>query len=71
MTFFGPVANAAQGGHSSPVFDLAVGFVVLILAWSVYFDPKRRKDANIWVLVGISAICAVFIIAGIATILHH
>jgi len=70
MTFFGPVGSAARGGHSNPIFDLAVGFVVLILAWSVYFDPKRRKDANIWILLGISTICAVFIFFGFAEIFH-
>jgi hypothetical protein len=33
MIYFGSVSEAAKGGHSSPTFDLVVGFAVLLLTW--------------------------------------
>jgi len=30
---FGPVAEAAKGGHSNAIFNLAVGTCVLALTW--------------------------------------
>ena len=65
MTFFGPVAEAAHGGHSSPAFDLIVGFGVLALTWVGYFKKEERPKASIWIAISISAICAVFIGSGI------
>jgi hypothetical protein len=64
MTFFGPVGAAAYGGHNSPVFELIVGFGVFALTWVGYFKKEYPK-ASIWIAVGISAICAVFIGSGI------
>jgi hypothetical protein len=70
MTQFGPVGEAARGGHTSPLFDFLVGFVVLALTWVSFFRKEERKRANIWAAIGISAICAVFIAAGIRELLH-
>jgi hypothetical protein len=70
MTIFGPVANAAHGGHSDPTFDLLVGFAVLALTWFGYLSRKDSpKKVSIWIALAISAICAVFIWSGIATLL--
>jgi hypothetical protein len=65
MMWFGPVTEAARGGHSSPAFDLIVGFGVLALAWVGYLKKEERQKISIWIAIGISAICAVFIYAGI------
>jgi len=70
MTFFGPVAEAAHGGHSSPAFDLIVGFAVLALTWVGYFRKEERRKVSVWIAIAISAICAVFIGAGIWELLR-
>ncbi len=67
---FGPVGNAAHGGHSSPTFDLSVGFAVLALTWIGFWRKEERTAKAIWAAVGISAICAVFIYAGIRVLLE-
>jgi hypothetical protein len=68
MINFGPVGAAARGGHSSPLFDLVVGIGVLVLTWATYF--KKGDRAKFWAAIGISAICGVFIIAGVTELLR-
>jgi hypothetical protein len=70
MTFFGPVGEAAHGGHSSPAFDLIVGFAVLALTWVSYFRREESPKVSVWAAIGVSAICAVFIGAGIWELLR-
>ncbi|QHN03180.1 hypothetical protein FTO74_07215 [Granulicella sp. WH15] len=70
MIIFGPVAEAAHGGHSDPSFDLLVGFAVLALTWIGYFRRESGKPVSIWIAVAISAICAVFIYSGLAALFH-
>jgi hypothetical protein len=70
MFFFGPVDEAARGGHSSPMFDFIVGFAVLALTWVGIFRKEGRNMTSIWIAIGISAICAVFIGAGIVELLR-
>jgi hypothetical protein len=65
MFQYGPVSNAAHGGHSSPAFDLIVGFGVLALTWVGHFRKAERHKTSIWIAIGISAICTVFVGAGI------
>ena len=66
---FGPVAEAARGGHSSPSFDLLVGFSVLAITWFGY--TKRQPKINIWPMIGITANCLLFIIPAIWSLLHR
>ena len=70
MIVFGPVAEAAKGGESSPTFDLCVGFTVLALTWVGYGKQGQDHKISIWVALGISAICAVFIGSGLYTLLR-
>jgi CHASE2 domain-containing sensor protein len=70
MILFGPVAEAAHGGKSSPAFDLCVGFVVLAVTWVGLWRRQERTPLNIWIAVGISAICFVFICSGIRVLLR-
>ena len=65
MVWLGPVSEAAHGGHSSAFFDLIVGFGVLTLTWVGYLKKEERQKISIWIAIGISAICAVFIYSGI------
>jgi len=64
----GPVFNATHGGRSNPWFDLIVGFTVLALTWVGY--GKQESRVSIWIALGITAICAVFIYSGIAGLLR-
>ena len=68
--YFGPVNEAAHGGHSSPAFDLTVGLAVLLLTWVGYVKKEERKKIGIWIAIGISAICGVFIYSGIRELLQ-
>jgi len=70
MIIFGPVGEAAHGGHSSPSFDLIVGLGVLALTWIGYLRKEERQKISIWIAVGISAICTVFIYSGIHEMLR-
>jgi hypothetical protein len=70
MTVFGPVSEAARGGHTSPLFDFLIGFVVLALTWVGFFRKEERKKVNIWAAIGITAICAVLIAAGIRELIQ-
>ena len=69
MNLFGPVDEAARGGHSNPVFDLAVGVGVLALTW---FGYKRNAQprASFWIAVGITVIAGVFIYEGVAELVR-
>lgn len=66
----GLVGSAANGGHSSPTFDLIVGFSVLALTWVGFFRKEERQKASVWSAIEISAICAIFIGAGIRELLR-
>jgi hypothetical protein len=70
MTIFGPVAEAANGGHSSPVFDLFVGFAVLALTWVGYSKRAASGKATLLIALGVSAICAVFIVSGCVALMR-
>jgi hypothetical protein len=70
MVWLGPVSEAAHGGHSSPAFDLIVGFGVLTLTWVGYFKKEERRKISVWIAIGISAICAVFIYSGIKELIR-
>lgn len=70
MIAFGPVAEASKGGPSNPAFDLCVGFAVLALTWFGYSKQRSDRKINIWVALGVSAICAVFIGSGLYTLLR-
>jgi RsiW-degrading membrane proteinase PrsW (M82 family) len=65
MMYFGPVGDAVHGGHSSASFDLIVGVVVLVFTWVGYLKKEERQKISIWIAIGISAICGVFIFSGI------
>jgi hypothetical protein len=70
MIYFGPVAEASHGGHSSPSFDLLVGFSVLAITWFGYFKRDPARPMDIWIRIGISVICGVFIYSGVAALLR-
>lgn len=70
MNLFGPVDEAARGGHSNPVFDLAVGFGVLALTWFNY-KRKAKPRASFWIALGITAIAGIFICTGIAELCRN
>ena len=70
MICFGPVSQASHGGRSSPAFDLIVGFAVLALTWIGYIRTQKRTEVSIWIAIGISVICGVFIYSGIIEMLR-
>jgi len=70
MIYFGPVAEAARGGQSSPTFDLVVGFAVLAITWISHFRKSEHGKSSIWISIGISAICAVFLFSGLSALIH-
>jgi RsiW-degrading membrane proteinase PrsW (M82 family) len=70
MTFFGPVDEAAHGGHSSASFDLVVGFFVLAFTWVGFFKKHERKKVNMWIAIAITAICGVFIFSGVKELIR-
>jgi hypothetical protein len=70
MILSGPVAEAAKGGHSSPTFDLCVGFALLTATWVSYGKQRLNGKASIWVAIGVTAICAVFIYSGLHNLLR-
>jgi hypothetical protein len=65
LYIFGPVATAAHGGHGSPVFDLVIGFAVLIANWSGYFGKKNKPASAKWIALGVTALCLIFICSGL------
>jgi hypothetical protein len=70
MILFGPVAEAAHGGHGNPFFDLTVGFLVLALTWTGYIKKTQINKVGVWMAIAISMICGVFIYFGIAELLR-
>jgi hypothetical protein len=70
MMHFGPVAQAANGGHGSPTFDLIVGFGVLALTWVGFFRKEERKKTIMWIAIGISAICGIFVYSGVTELIR-
>jgi hypothetical protein len=70
MIWFGPVDEAVRDGHSSPAFDLIVGFGVLVLTWIGYLKKEERQKTSIWIAIGITSICAVFIYLGIKELMQ-
>jgi hypothetical protein len=64
VTYFGPVAVAARDVH------LLVGFVVLILTWVGYSRKDSDRVQSVWIKMGISAICVVFIVSGVVELLR-
>jgi hypothetical protein len=70
MMFFGPVSNAAHGGRVDPWFSIAVGGAVLIATWTKYLKGELRRDTHLGTLLGISAICSVFIATAVWELLH-
>ena len=70
MILLGPVAEAAKGGHISPTFDLCVGFALLIATWVSYGKQRLNSRLSIWVAIGVTAICAVFIYSGLHNLLR-
>jgi len=70
MIAFGPVAEAAHGGRSSPSFDLLVGLVVLVMTWVGYRQKKDKNTSAIWIAISISILCGVFIFDGLRLMLR-
>jgi RsiW-degrading membrane proteinase PrsW (M82 family) len=70
MTLFGPVYEAAHGGHSDRSFDLVVGFAVLAFTWLGFFKKHERKKINMWIAIAITAICGVFIFSGVKDLIR-
>jgi hypothetical protein len=46
------------------LLDLCVGFVMFTFTWFGFWRRQERPSLNIWIAVGISAICFVFICSG-------
>jgi hypothetical protein len=65
MLAFGPVAEAARGGQTTPSFDLLVGFAVLGMTWFGYRRKKENDPRALWISLAISIICGIFIFDGI------
>ena len=65
MTSLGPVSSASHGGTSSPWFAILVGTLVLITVWIKYRKRELRAETHVGILLGISAICGLFIVFGI------
>lgn len=66
MSYFGPVSEAARGGHGNPAFELLVGLTVLSITWFGYSRRDAAKPVTIWAALGVSAVCAYFIYSGVA-----
>ena len=70
MSYFGPVANAAHGGHASPSFDLFIGFAMLAAVWWGFWSKRGNRKQTLMVSLGASVISFVFIGFGIAELLR-
>jgi hypothetical protein len=70
MMFFGPVSNAAHGGKVNPWFAIAVGSAVLITAWTKYLKGELKEGTHLGILLGITAICTLFIATRLWELLH-
>jgi hypothetical protein len=61
----GPVSNAAHGASKNPWFSIGVGTFVLAGLWIKYLKTRKETKVPLGTLLGISAICTVFIAIGI------
>jgi uncharacterized membrane protein (DUF485 family) len=61
----GPVSNAAHGGSINPWFSIGVGSFVLATLWIRYFKTRKEAKVSLGILLGITAICLVFIVTGV------
>jgi hypothetical protein len=66
----GPVSNAAHGGSINPWFSIGVGSVVLTTLWVRYFKNRKETKVSLGILLGITAICLVFIVTGVWELLR-
>jgi len=64
MLFQGPVGEASHGGRVNPWFSLAAGFIVLGITWTHYLRRERGNRPPLTNVLGVSAICLVFIFFG-------
>jgi hypothetical protein len=71
MIILGPAYNANHGGHVNGWYLILVGGAVLLMTWRKYFKGELRRGTHIGILVGISAVCALFIITGVWELLHQ
>ena len=46
MIIFGPVSEAARGGHGNPFFDLLVGFFVLAVTWIRLHQEGSKQESH-------------------------
>jgi hypothetical protein len=67
----GPVFNATHGGQANPWFLILVGGSVLFVTWRKYLKGELRQGTHLGILLGISAICAAFIVTGVWRLLRH
>jgi len=70
MIIFGPGSEAAHGGQINPWFAISVGGAVLIATWTKYLKGELRQGTHLGILLGISAICTLFIATGLWELLH-
>jgi hypothetical protein len=61
----GPVSNAAHGGSISPWFSIGVGTLVLASLWIRYCKTTKESKIPLGTLLGITAICLLFIVTGV------
>ena len=69
---FGPVYEAA---HSEPsalggIFGIGIGVSVLSYVWFRYFTHKDEPRPPVYNVIGITAICSVFLVVGIRELLR-
>jgi hypothetical protein len=70
MILQGPVSSAARAGTLSPWFGIGVGVFVLATLWIRYFTNRNETEAALSVLLGITAICLLFILTGVWRLMH-
>jgi hypothetical protein len=70
MMMLGPVYNVAHGHGISPWFGIVIGGWVLISAWTKYLKGQLRERAHLGILLGITAICALFVVGGILELIR-
>ena len=67
---YGPVAEAARGGHVNPIFDIAIGSFAIVLIWIKPTGRSVDGKVNIPVALACTAVAASFIASGLLTLLH-
>ena len=65
MSLQGPVSNAAHGGSIHPWLSIGVGGLVMATLWIRYFKIPKKSEVSTGALLGITAICLVFIATGV------